>query len=822
MKLIVTEKNLAAEKIAGILADGKPSKEKVYNTPVYRFTRGGEEWVAIGLKGHILGVDFPAALRFGDGAWHALWKDDRETAVVMPEALGVPGEPGWSKRKPFSADGVDLSQWRLQSLRYLVWAPIGKTPAEKEIVRSLKTLAKKADNVVIATDYDREGELIGADARSMVREVNATVPVFRARFSAFTKSEIETAFAGLGEVEDALAFAAEARQDIDLVWGAVLTRYLTKVKFQGIGQPRSVGRVQTPTLKLIVDREKERLAFEPETYWTVKAKASFEGEEFPVTHRVERFKVEEQAAAVMKAVEGATSGTVTSLTKVKRTSKPPTPFNTTALQAAAASEGLSPARTMRLAETLYMDGLISYPRVDNTVYPESLDLHLILTTLAAVSDYAPFAKKLLAQGHLSATRGKKETTDHPPIHPTGAAGPSLKADERKLYDLICRRFMATLASDAVIEGTKAEIDVAGETFVSKGDVLVVPGYREIYRFGLKKDEQLPAICEGCDVGFLGALMEEKQTKPPARYSQGKLIEEMESRGLGTKATRHDIIQRLYDRRYIINDPAEPTCLGMTVVDALTRFAERITLPEMTAELEAEMDEIAHGRNQKSTVVDHSRQVLADVMDSLLEHAEEVGELIKAAADEDAKVGLCTTCGRDLLVRQGKNGQFVGCSGYPDCSVTYPLPQGRIEPVEAPCAECGTPQILVKAFKSKPRTICLDPLCATNVEPELDLGTCPTCRTKGVEGRIISRKNPKTLKRYARCTNYEECETSYPLPQRGTIETTAESCEPCGAPIVVIHTDGKTPWRICVSPECPGKADASGNKKPRKPRAPRKS
>ena len=805
MKLVITEKNIAAKKLAEILAIGKPKADKVYNTPTYAFRRDGEDWIAVGLKGHILGVDFPLQLVY-DNTWKAVWDEGPATPVNVPEGLPT---PPWPKRKPFTVDGVDLKTWKQASLPYLVWAPVGKTPAEREIIRALKSLAKKADEIIIATDFDREGELIGSDARSIVQSVNKSAPVFRARYSAITKEEIERAFSGLTAVDDCLAQAGESRQDIDLVWGAVLTRFLTTAKYSGFGNVKSAGRVQTPTLALIVEREREREAHVPETYWQVKAKLAASGVEFGAGHASNNFSDEKPATAAMQAVAKADSGTVTAVTKQQRKSAPPTPFNTTALQAAAAAEGLSPARTMRIAESLYMNGLISYPRVDNTVYPPSLDLGHILEALGGVPVYREYVQRLRTSGPLQATRGKKETTDHPPIHPTGAGDPDkMKPEEWKLYNLVARRFMATLSGAATIEGTKVTVDVAGEEFVAKGDVLVAPGYRAIYPYGLKKDEQLPVLSDGDTVGFSDPELLEKQTEPPKRYSQGGLIQEMEKRGLGTKATRHAIIERLYEVKYAENDPIEPTCLGRAVIDALTAYAPRITTPDMTAELEAEMDDIANGRNTREAVVGHSRMLLANIMDELLPKAVELGESLKDATAADAKVGVCKKSGHDLLVKSSPKtrGQFVGCSGWPDCDVTYPLPQGKIEAVPQLRETCGTAQVRVIQFRSKPFVRCLDPDCPTNDEPKIDIGACPTCSADDRDGgRLIAQRSPKTLKRFARCLNHEECKTSYPLPGRGDIEPTGETCEPCGAPVIIVHT-GRGPWRICVDPDCSTKSD----------------
>lgn len=774
MKLVIAEKNIAAKKLAEILAVGKPSADKVYSTPVYRFRRDGEDWISIGLKGHIMGVDFHE----------------------------------------------DFAKWKLDELDKMVFAPLVEEPAEKGIIRSLENLAKKATDVVIATDYDREGELIGADARNVVLAANPSLPIARVRYSAITRDEIERAFAEIGPLDDDLAGAGAARRDIDLIWGAVLTRYLTmtsnKAAKRAWGDVLSAGRVQTPTLKLIVDREREREAFVSEDYWVVKARFSADDAaqaltpEFGGTHEKDRFSSAEEAKRVMDAVDGVGRAQIVELTTNRRTAKAPAPFNTTSLMAAASAEGFTPARTMRIAESLYMDGLISYPRVDNTVYPASLDIRAILKELNKVAAYHEHVGRLLAKGTLTPTRGAKEATDHPPIHPTGAADPDkLKPDEYRLYNLVARRFLATLSDSAVLESTKAVLEVGKERFIARGDVVISAGYRAVYHYGLKKEEQLPGLVEGESCEFLGATTEAKQTQPPARFSQGRLIQEMEKRGLGTKATRHDIIQTLYDRKYIASDPTEPTFKGRSVIDALVLRAERITNPEMTGELDREMDDIANARATREGVVSHSRKLLSDVMAVLLDSIPEVGEALKVAADEDAKVGLCPKSGHDLLIKYSPKTRsyFVGCSGYPDCDVTYPLPKNaKFAAVEEMCEVCGSPQVRVMQFKRPVRIMCLAPDCPTKKGPELVVGRCAQC------GGALRVNYSQVGSRYVRCENFDmkEHPVSYPLPQSGELEATDEVCDPCGAPKVIVHTK-KGPWKICIDPECPNRVDKAKGK-----------
>ena len=817
MKLVITEKNDAAQQIARLLSNaGKPKADKVYNTPVYRFSVDGEEWVTIGLRGHILAPDFPAELKVDKKlGWYAVSQEGEMLPADVPDGLARP--PYESKRKPFLKDGIDIKGWKVPSLPYLVWAPIEKLPAEKEIIRALKNLAKKADSVVIGTDFDREGELIGSDALAMVRDVAPDVPVSRARYSAFTKAEIDHAFNNLVELDQDLADAGESRQYIDLIWGAVLTRYLTMAKFGGFGNVRSAGRVQTPTLALVVERERERLAFKPEDYWVIsgeaQARGADEGDAFKIAHAAGRFTDEQAANTAYSHVESATEATVTEVVKKSRTQRPPAPFNTTSLQAAAAAEGISPARTMRLAESLYMDGLISYPRVDNTVYPRSLDLRATVRAISEVPQYAPTCRELLKREKLTATRGKTETTDHPPIYPTAAADPTkLEPAQWKLYNLIARRFLATLSDPAVIEGTKIELDVAGESFQASGDVLKVPGFRGVHPFGLKKDEQLPALERGDVVDVRDIVLEAKQTEPPARYSQGRLVQEMEKRGLGTKSTRASIIERLYQVKYFKGAPSgpiEPSQLGMAIIDALHEYAPRITTPDMTAELEEDMTHVAEGADSQDQVVYHSRALLAGMLDALIEHKEDLGEAISDAVTADARVGACPKCGKDLVMKTSAKtrGSFIGCMGWPDCDVTYPVPSGvRVSPLEgeaAVCPECGAPRIKCQPFRQKAYEICVNPKCPTNYEPDLKVGECSVCAEAGRHGDLIAHKSEKSGKRVIRCTNYDECGVSYPLPGRGKLEATGETCEHCGAPIVIVHT-ARGPWRICVNMDCPGK------------------
>lgn len=672
MKLIITEKNTTAKRISTILSGGGARALSKSRNPVYGFKMDGDEVHCVGLKGHILKVDFPK----------------------------------------------EYQQWQDVEPRELIHADIIKTPTNKTLIKTIQTEAKQADEVIIATDFDREGELIGVDAINKIREVRPDIPVKRARFSALTPSEIKRVFAYLEDPYYDLASAGEARQDIDLIWGASLTRFISLASTRLGKRFLSVGRVQSPTLALIVDREKERKAFVPTPFWTLKINCSKDGDIFQATHRTERFLSEEAANGARGRLGDRAA--VTAVKAVERAVNPPTPFNTTGLLTSAATLGFSAAKAMSIAENLYMNGYISYPRVDNTVYPPSLDLRGILTELSSSPVFKEQCDLLLAKDKLTPTRGRKQTTDHPPIHPTAAASRGKLADQEwKVYELVVRRFMATLAGKAVVSSMRVDLECGEEPFVARGSRVVEEGWYRFYPYGRKKEVILPHLEKG-EVVPLESPPELKQgeTQPPPRFSQGKLIERMEDLGLGTKSTRHSIIESLYQRGYIYGDPITPTETGTAVTEALRKFAGVISSPEMTSRLEEDMDAIVEGKETRNEVVEKSRDILTTVMDQLENSKHEVAQEIRNGIKEDRILGTCPNCGSNLRIVKAKKSKkrFVGCSGYPDCTTTYPLPQtGTVMPTGETCQECGSPKVKVVNKGRKPWIFCLDPQCPTKKE-----------------------------------------------------------------------------------------------------------
>jgi DNA topoisomerase-1 len=672
MRLIISEKANAAKKIAQFLAEGPVKEGKHRSVPYHTFTWKGEESVSVGLKGHVLNPEFPE----------------------------------------------EYSNWQKVEPSELIDAEILKSVSEKGVANAVKSLAKKADRVVIATDFDREGELIGVEALSLAFEANPRLidHVERSRYSALTKGEVTRAFDNLVDVSRELADAGEARQDIDLIWGATLTRWVSRATKRYGSAFLSVGRVQSPTLVLIAERERERRAFVPEPYWELVGTLRNGGDPFAVHHAHGRFKDEAEAR---KAHQNLTdTATVTEVKQKSATRPPPTPFNTTGFLTAAASLGIGPSRAARIAEDLYTDGYISYPRTDNTVYPRSQDLREVLGQLKRVEGVGQYAEKLLASNKLSPTRGKRETTDHPPIYPTGyASRKALRDDQWKIYQLVVRRFLATLSGPAKTLRTTLRFDSGGEPLTTSGTVVTEEGWLGVYFYGRRADEELPALNEGDEVDVLEAEVLSKETQPPGRYGQGRLIKLMEDFGLGTKATRPNIIQNLYDRGYVHDDPLIPTEKGMALARALKDFASEIASHEMTSELETSMDAISEGKTSKENVVDESRDVLRRVYENLTEAEKEFADIVWDGIRGDETLGKCPESGHNLIIRRNRKSgkRFVGCQGYPECRVTYPLPQkGTIIPLHTQCDACGSPEIKVVGGK-RPWVTCINMDCPKKQE-----------------------------------------------------------------------------------------------------------
>ena len=672
MQIIVSEKAIAGESIASILAGKKVAMSKLDSAQILEFKKGSEDFAVIPLRGHIVDVDFPK----------------------------------------------QYSSWLGTDLKQLAIAPIEYIPTEKGIAALLKKFAPRAEAVIVATDADREGESIGVEALRLMQSTNPKIKISRAYFSAITKRDIEDAFSKLTKVDYNFADSAYARREVDLIWGAVLTRFLSLISGRLGKEFLSVGRVQTPVLALIVDREKERLAFKQQKYWVLAAIFEKDKQQFEAEHKKGKFWEKSEAEAILNKKNA--TGIVTKVQSAERTLAKPVPFNTTEFLRAATVLGLTAGEAMQHAEALYQHGLTSYPRTDNSTYPPNLNLKEILNELLKVSDFAPMVEKIFSLGTLSPSKGK-ESKDHPPIHPVAAASKSQMPERQwRVYELICRRFFATLSEDAITFNQRIEIEMNKEPFLAHGQLIKKIGWKEFYPYSTIKEVRLPKLEKGDTVKLIKLDMLEKETQPPARYSQSSLIKLMEDLGLGTKSTRHEIIQKLYNRRYILGlKSIEPHKIAFAVIDSLQKSCKTVTEPKMTADLEREMDEIAAGKIKKDSVVSGSRQALSEILEVLLKDKNEIGSSIRKAFVEDSIVGKCANpaCDGQLMIRKGhKTGKrFLGCSKYPQCTTSYPLPQlGRIVVLNKECPECKAPMIKIEGKRSR-FEMCINHNCKTKDE-----------------------------------------------------------------------------------------------------------
>lgn len=670
MILIIAEKNLAGERIAQILG-GKTTRLQTKGfAKYYSFTRNNEEFVCLPLRGHIVEVDFPKQ--------YASWQ------------------------------GTDLQQ--------LVDAPILYLPNDPAIANLLREMGKSANKVIIATDADREGESIGVEALRILQETNPKVPTARAYFSAMTPKELVKSFDELVKVDHNLSDSADSRREIDLVWGAALTRFVSIMSSRMGKEFISVGRVQTPVLALIVNREKERLAFVVQPYWEIIAECEKSSQSFEANHKEGKIFEELKAKTIFEKVKGAKTGKVVKVITKKKSIARPIPFDTTQLLRSASALGFTAGQAMNVAESLYMAGFISYPRTDNTVYPDTLDLRELLTELGNFPAYKKFVDEILSKP-LNPSKGTKNTTDHPPVHPTKVPDKNTIGEkEWKLFDLVARRFLATFLPDALTENTSVELDIEKEPFISNGQTILSPGWKAAYPFSTLQETILPPLKEGDSVNVTKMDMPRKETQPPARYSQSALLKLMQELNLGTKATRADTIGKLYARKYISGIKSiEPNQIAFAVIDSLEKHCNIVTDPKMTAELEVEMDEVASGKNTKMKVVGSSRKMLHTVLDQLIQNKMSISFELKKALTKQDVMGICPNDQGSLVMRKaGATGKrFLGCANFPNCRTTFPLPQkGSLYATNKTCTVCQKAPIVKLSGKKFRMEICVNMDCAS--------------------------------------------------------------------------------------------------------------
>lgn len=727
--LVIAEKNLAARRIAYFLSDGKMEILKEDGVEYYSFFRNRERYYVVGLKGHIVELDYPPE--------YSAWDE-------FPEKL------------------IDVE-------------PI-KVVRIENIAKLLKKLSKEVKTIILATDYDREGELIGVEALELMNIDPRSDNVKRARFSSITREEIKRAFENTTKVDLNLAKAAEIRQKIDLLWGAVLTRYLSVLSGRRGKEFISAGRVQSPTLSLIVDREREIEKFEKKPYWKITIDLdSFSAQsETPIYDEGEARKIFESISKIGKV------RVLEFKKEISRISRP-SPFNTTLFLKACNDIGISVGKSMKIAEDLYIRGYISYPRTDNTTYSQQINIKEILKKLID-SDFSKEARELIEKDVIRPSSGKYDTKDHPPIHPVrGARRAEMPELYWKVYELVVRRFLATIAEDAIVERREAVLECNGVRFTAVGKKILEKGWMKYYPYTSVEESYLPELREGTELKIVDINIKKNYTKPPPRYSQGTLVEEMERLGLGTKSTRHEIIDKLIERGFIrAGRTLRPTRLGSTVAVALKENVEEISKPDMTAKLERAMDLIADGKINPNSVYDESREILRKIIIELKNKSDNIKRFLREGMFE--LYGECPGCGGKLL----EDRNYVRCES---CGQSYRLPSSNARPTSEKCPECSLPIVEVIRGKIREKR-CLNNVCRYNIEKDT-LGDCPVCGN-----RVVVRWSSEG-KRFAGCTAYPKCNFTASLPQRGKIIPVGKSSD---GNIIVEVIERKRRYQICLKKE----------------------
>jgi len=671
-EVIICEKPRTSERISAALP-GKVEKKNYRRIPYYEVENNGKKTTVLAAVGHLYSL-----------------------------------APKNRKKKKFDLEWVPLYE-RDKSKKYI-----------KSYVDAIKKLSKDADRFVHACDYDIEGTLIGYNVLKYACGQDSLDNTVRMKFSTLTDEDILEAYENPINLDINQVDSGIARHVLDFIFGVNISKYLTDAVMKSTKRyiQLSAGRVQTPTLAILVDREKEIGTFIPEPYWNIKA--YLEGDIIADHKKGKIFKREDvdEILADCKDKDAQVS-------KIElKTSKkiPPFPFDLGSLQSEAYSLfGFSPKRTQQIAQNLYSEGYTSYPRTSSQKLPKSIGYDKILKKLSGNAAFRKTIHKL--KKPYKPREGKKKDEAHPSIHPTGVLPKKLGRDYQKLYELIAYRFISVFGEDALVETMKTNLEIGKQPFNFTRKRTAKLGWQEQYPFRSVENDEFPNIQEGDKLK--GEVKdEEKETKPPARYNQASLIRELEKRGLGTKSTRANIISILYDRKYVEGKKIEVNVLGEQLIDTLVKYSQKITSEELTREFETKLENIQKGKTQKENIIEEYKTEISSILDDIEENKLKIGQELYKAYRESMIVGECK-CGKNLILISSRQGNpFVGCSGYPECKNTYSLPRGATI-LKTKCEECGLPMI---SFGKPRQRACLDPKCGKeDQEPSNEVvGECPEC------------------------------------------------------------------------------------------------
>lgn len=672
--LIITEKPQAAGKIAAALSNGSDRKiNKPGGVSYYEFERDDKQIIVGCAVGHLF------------------------TVSQTKKGTGYP---------VFDID----------------WYPnfeIKKKDFTKKYYSVIEKLVKGASEIIIATDFDVEGEVIGYN---IVRFIAHQPDAKRMKFSSLTAPEIQTSFDNVHPtIEWGQAIAGETRHFLDWLYGINLSRALMNaVKQTGKFRIMSIGRVQGPALNLVVEKEKQIQAFKSIPYWQIFITVNDATNKLKLKHNKDIIKKTDLEK--FKKLEGRKC--LASTKKTKQILQPPPPFDLTSLQTEAYKfHSITPSQTLAIAQKLYLAGLISYPRTSSQKIPDAIKPREILKKLnKKFPELTKFAT------HIKPIEGKKSDPAHPAIIPTGNTQ-NLTDNDKKIYDLVVKRFISCFCENAELENKKIEAEIDRLKFSTKGMEILKAGWTQVYP--IKMEEKQIKDMNG-EVLIEKVKTEEKQTQPPRRYSPASIISELEKRNLGTKATRSNIIDTLYNRNYIKDKQIKATELGIQLIDSLKKHSPIIIDERLTREIEKDMENIRSSKKdlekKEGKIIEKAKSSLTKISTDFKKQELAIGkELVRANESlweqqkKDNKLKFqCPSCKKgDLTIKYTPRfkSYFVACTNYPNCKQTYSLPKALIKKAEEKgepklCEECKWPMLISIKQGKRPWVFCFNPECAS--------------------------------------------------------------------------------------------------------------
>lgn len=668
---------------------------------------------------------------------------------------------------------------------------------KEKVVEEIKREAKRADEILLATDPDREGEAIAWHIKEACGMKNPK----RVVFDEITADAVREAIAHPRDIDMNLLKAQEARRVLDRLVGYDLSGLIWKKVRYGL----SAGRVQSPALRIIMEREREIRAFVPEKYWVISGEFENQKKDRLILTCDNEIKNEGEANRIVKVAESHKNSGDWKIVEIKQTEakrSPRAPFTTSTLQQAASSRlGYSPSYTMSIAQKLYEQGLITYMRTDS-----------VNISKAALGEIYSFIGKEFGPDYLFprtyTTKSKTAQEAHEPIRPTKITSriSGSTPEQRKLYELIWQRTVASQMSDAKILRTKisANLRQSGETipnFSVNGSVVLFNGWLKADEDGRGEDVILPKLSEGEDLKLNFIQNDEKQTEPPGRYTEAGLVKELEKREIGRPSTYASIIKTLEERGYVekLNKSLHPTDTGEVVSTFLeNNFSEYIS-DGFTAEMENSLDGIAEGKTDYERLLTSFYKPFLKDVKAKSKSAEKITNL----GDADPSI-KCPLCGKNMVIKLAKNGKFLSCVDFPQCLGARKLDGSVMEgPKETGelCPECAKPESKTKDGKLIEREgkfgkfiACSNyPKCkyikkSPEEEAKGKTGVmCPECKT----GEITERRGRFGF--FYSCSNYPTCKFAMKAKPTGAV------CSMCGS---LMMAGTKTIPDRCSNKSCP--------------------